>query len=179
MKRKRKLEADRAAASAAQVARLAGVSISRVYRLRQEGRTDGEIIAAAQRRKDEFVLRDVPPLPVDVETNGHAAGAGLSFAAAQTAEKSWSARLKELEYQERSGALIPISYVRHWGMRFLHEAKDLWLRGSSELRDQLAAESDPLACERIVEAFCERVVNTLYQMEKLWEPPPPPPGMAA
>jgi hypothetical protein len=177
MRKKRKLAADRAAASAAQVARLAGVSISRIYRLRQEGKTDSEIIAASERRKEEFVLRDVPPLPMDAATNGHAGV--LSFAAAQAAEKNWSAKLKQVEYQERCGELVPIDYVRHWGLRFLHEARDLWLRGPGELRDQLAAESDPLKCEKIVETFCTRVVDTLYQLEKLWSPPPAPPGMAA
>jgi hypothetical protein len=68
-KRKRNAETNRTEPSAATVARLAGVSISRVYRLRQEGKADAEIIAASPRRKEELVLRGLPVTPV----NGHAA----------------------------------------------------------------------------------------------------------
>jgi hypothetical protein len=175
---KRRRETNRTEPSAATVARLAGVSISRVYRLRQEGRSDAQIIADAQRRR-EFVLRDVPPLPVDVVTNGHAGGAVLSFSAAQAAEKSWSAKLKQVEYQERCGELVPLSYVRHWGTTFLVAARDEMLKAPSELADTLASESDPRVVERTLQTWVERVMLKFYECEKLWSPPPSPPGMAA
>jgi hypothetical protein len=77
MKRKRKAAPDRAEPSAAQIARMSGLSISRVYRLMQEGRTGAEIVAASQRHKEEFALRGLPPVLV----NGHAEDGALSFSA--------------------------------------------------------------------------------------------------
>jgi hypothetical protein len=177
MKRKSKLKSGRAEPSAAQIARLAGISASRVYALRAQGRSDAEIITASAQRRENLALRSLPPVPVN-GGNGHRDNV-VTFAAAQAEREIWTAKLKQLDYQERSGELVPMTYVRHWASRFLLEARDLWTRGPSELRDQLASESDPLACERIVNAFCQRVVSALYRLERIWTQPPPPPGMAA
>jgi hypothetical protein len=163
-----KRETNRTEPSAAQVAKLAGVSISRVYRLRQEGRSDAQIIADAQRRKEEFVLRDLPTVPV----NGHAADGTLSFAAARAAKENWAAKLRQVEYQERSGELIPVSYVRYWGVNFLIAAKDEMLKAPSELADTLAAESNPRAVEEVLRRWVERVMNKFHQLDRLWAPPP-------
>ena len=134
MKRKRKAAPDLAEPSAAQIARMSGISISRVYRLLQEGKTGAQIIASAQRRKDEAALQGLPPVPV----NGHAGGAVLSFAAAQTQKEIWAGKLKQLEYMERCGTLVPISYVKFWGVNFIVAIKDEMMK-VSELRDLMAA----------------------------------------
>jgi hypothetical protein len=162
--------------TAEQIAAVAGVSVQLVYKKLRMGKSAKQIISEASERENRQTLRDMPVTPVDA-VNGHAGV--LSFSAAQAQKENWAAKLKQVEYQERCGELIPVQYVRHWGQRFLMEARDLWLRGPSELRDTLASECDPLACEEIVRTFCERVVNTLYQLERLWTPPPPPPGMVA
>jgi hypothetical protein len=165
MKRKAKAGPDRAEPSAATIARLAGVSIPLVYRKLQEGKTGAEIIAASQRRKEESVLRDLPPVKVDA--NGHAAGA-LSYAGAQAEKERWAAALRKLEFQERTGEVVPVSYIRHWGANFLIAAKDEMLKMPGELQDVLAAESDPLKVAAILRLWVERVMDKYYRLDRLW-----------
>ena len=167
MKKKGKPSADPARPSAAQIARLAGISISRVNALRQQGRTDGEIVAAAQQRREQMVLRDFPTVPV----NGHAADGAVSYAASLAEKEKWTAELRKIEVMRQRRELMPVVYFRYWATKFLAEAKDLWLRGPSELRDQLASETDPICCEALVRGFVEQVVGRLYQCERLWNPP--------
>jgi hypothetical protein len=169
MKPKRKSAPDRAEPTAAQIARMAGISISLVYRKLQEGRTGAEIIAASQRRKEESVVRGLPATPV----NGHAANGTLSLSGAQTEKERWAAALRKLEYQERSGELIPVSYVRHWGVTFLVAAKDEMLKAPGELADTLAAESDPRVVEEVLRRWVERVMDKFYRLDRLWAPTPP------
>ncbi len=172
MKRKPKRKIpDLAAPSAATVARLSGLTISRVYRLRQEGRNDTEIIMGAQQRKQD-ALRALPATPVNGH-NGHAAAAGpLSYNAAQAQEKTWSAKLKELEYLERQGALVPTSYIKFWGVNFITGVKDE-LSKVSELTDALAAETDPARIQKILDDWLNRVCEKLHRLETLWAPQPP------
>jgi hypothetical protein len=171
MKKKRKRNGH-AEFPAAQVAKLAQVSISRVYRLRQEGRSDAEIIRSARQRQEMLALRSLPVTEIG-GANGHAPFGPVSYAASLAEKEKWAAELRRIQVMEKRRELMPVAYFRYWGINFLTEAKDLWLRGPSELRDQLASESDPLACEAIVQGFCERVVDRLAKLERLWSPPGP------
>ena len=128
--------------------------------------TRSEIIArlAEQKARKAEVL-EFPSTTV----NGHAADGGLvTFARAQTAKENWLAALRKLEYQTKCGELIPVSYVRQAGVTFLTEARDVLLRGPSELADALAAEVDPVKCESLLHRWVERVMERFYQTEKLW-----------
>ena len=132
-------------------------------------------IAEAKTRKSElleFPTTAVPataiPTPAIPATNGHAAAGLLSYAGAQAEKERWAAALRKLEYQKKSGELLPVSYVRHWGVTFLTEARDTLLRGPSELADPLAAEVDPRQCEMIVQKWVERVMERFFQLERLW-----------
>ena len=153
--------------TAAEIARMAGVSMSLVYRKLQEGRTPAEIVTAAQQRREQFVLRDLPTTQV----NGHAANGVLSFAAAQAAKENWLAELRKLEVMRERGELIPTAYVRIWGTRFLMAAKDEMQKAPGELQDVLAAESDPVKCRALLEKWVERVLTKFYELERLWGPP--------
>jgi hypothetical protein len=168
MKRKpRRKIPDHAAPTAAAVARLSGLTISRVYRLRQEGRNDTEIIMGAQQRKQD-ALRNLPVTPV----NGHAAADGiLTLSVAQAQEKTWSAKLKELEYLERKGALVPASYIRFWGTNFIVGAIDE-MRKVSELTDTLATESDAARVQKILDDWVGRVCEKIHRLEGLWAQTP-------
>ena len=169
MKPKRKPVVDLAEPTAAQIARMSGVSISRVYRLLQEGRTGAQIVAAAQQRKEEAALNVLPSKPV----KGHGQSNGvLSFSAAQAQRETWTARLRELEFLERQGALIPVSYVKHWGGGFILGVRDE-LRKVGELTDALAAESDPARVQKILDDWLSRVCEKLHRLESLWAPQPP------
>jgi hypothetical protein len=67
--------------------------------------------------------------------------------------------------------LLPVGYIRFWGTKFLVAARDELKNGPSELRDDLAAERDPVACEAIVRRWVDRVLRKFYECEKLWNPP--------
>ena len=166
MKRKRKAIPDHAGPSAAAVARLAGVTVSRVYRLRAEGRSDAEIITAAQQRKQD-TLRGLPSTPV----NGHAADGALTFSAAQAQKETWTARLRELEFLERRGTLVPVSYIKFWGVNFIVGVQDE-MRKVAELTDTLAAESSPAIVQTILDGWVNRVCEKLHRLETLWAAPP-------
>jgi hypothetical protein len=165
--------------SATEIARLSGLSTSRVYTLLAEGRSCFEILLSAERRKQQAAAREVPVLPIDVDVvaplvNGGTSVNGVpSYSASLAKKESMLAELRNVELMQKRGELMPVSYFRHWGMKFLVEAQDLWLQGPSELADRLASESDPLQCEAIVRGFVERVVDRLYKLERLWSPPPP------
>jgi hypothetical protein len=165
--------------SATEIARLSGLSTSRVYTLLAEGRSCFEILLSAQRRKQQAAAREVPVLPVDVDViapaNGgiHVNGAVPSYSESLAKKEAMLAELRNVELMQKRGELMPVSYFRHWGMKFLVEAQDLWEQGPSELADRLASENDPRECEAIVLGFVERVVDRLYKLERLWAPPPP------
>jgi hypothetical protein len=166
MKRTRKAVVDLSEPSAAQIARMSGISVSRVYRLLSEGRTGAQIVAQAQRRKEEAALNVLPTTPV---ANGHAAD--ISFSAAQTQKEIWTGKLRELEYMERCGTLVPNSYVRHWGTGFCIAIRDE-MRKASELRDVLASESNPAQIQTILDNWVSRVLDRIHSLESLWAPSP-------
>jgi hypothetical protein len=176
MKKKSKAAKDRA--PAAQIAKLAGISTSRVYRLRAEGRPDSLIISMSQqRREQQMLLRNLPVTPIDAGSNGHAAHTVLTLSAAQTEKERWAGALRRLEYQERSGELIRVADVRLFCARLLTEAKDILLTGPSELADSLAAETDPQRVEEILRRWLERSLDLIVRL-KLWSERPEAPEAA-
>jgi hypothetical protein len=76
---------------------------------------------------------------------------------------------QELENMLRRGELMPVSYARKWGLRFLIDGRDELLKGASELADALAAESDPLKVAAILRAWLERTMDKFEQLRMLWE----------
>ena len=167
MKRARKPIPGLSEPSAAQIARMSGLSVSRVYRLLSEGRTGAQIVAQAQRRKEEAALNVLPATPV----NGHAANGGLTFAAAQTQKEIWTGKLRELEYMERCGTLVPVSYIKFWGVNFIVGVQDE-MRKVAELTDTLAAESNPAQIQILLDNWVGRVCEKLHRLETLWAAPP-------
>ena len=78
------------------------------------------------------------------------------------------AERSELDNALRRGELIPVTYVRRWGSRFLTDARDTLMTGPSELQDALAAEADPVKCAALMRAWLERVMAKFQQVEGLW-----------
>jgi hypothetical protein len=79
------------------------------------------------------------------------------------------AERQELDNALKRGELVPVSYVRTWGSRFLTDARDTFMTGPSELQDVLAAESDPLQCAAILRQWLERAMTKFHQLESLWQ----------
>jgi hypothetical protein len=160
------------------IAKIADVSIQLVYRKLARGKSASEIIIEAGRWRDkqQMASGDYPVVPYNdvISTNGHSANGygNLSFAAAQTAKENALAELRQLEVLEKKGELIPVAYVRHWGLNFLIQGRQILEWGPTEMRDELAAETDPVKCEAIVRRRDERVLDEFYRLEVLWTQPP-------
>jgi hypothetical protein len=165
----------RAGPSAQEIANIAGVSLTLVNRKLAQGKSPKQIIAEAVER-EQAVGRDILGLPV-VPINGHAAGIP-PFAASQAAKEFHLSRIRQYEADAKAGELMPVSYARFWGLRFLIEGRDILMNGPSELQDSLAAEADPLKVHAILKAWVERIMERFYRLERLWSPPPAPPGMS-
>jgi hypothetical protein len=154
--------------SAQEIANIAGVSLTLVNRKLAQGKSPRQIISEAEAQAQQAALKN----PVNVTdltgTNGHAGNGALTYSAAQASKESWLARLRELDYQERSRELIPITYVRIWASRFLVEGRDILLNAPGELADRLAAESDPRAVEEILRAWTDRIMTHFFELETLW-----------
>jgi hypothetical protein len=105
--------------SPAEVARAAGCSRQLAHRLLQRGMTRSEIIArVAEQNARKADLMEFPTTAVSA-TNGHAAADGmLSYAGAQASKENWSAALRKLEHQKKCGELVPVRYMRRWGVTF-------------------------------------------------------------
>ena len=79
------------------------------------------------------------------------------------------AERQEIENMLRRGELMPVSYARKWGLRYLIDGRDEMLKGPSELADELAAESDPVRVKAILLAWVERIMAKFEQLEMLWK----------
>lgn len=159
--------------SVMQIAAVAGVSETLVRKKLNQGKTARAIIADAELRDQDLSLRVQPYAPPSEGANGHAAADGMmSFARAQTAKENHLAELRRIEVMRLRNELIPTSYVKIWGQRFLVEARDAMLRGPSELQDVLAAESNPPKVNAILTAWVEKVLRKYYELGKLWSEPP-------
>jgi hypothetical protein len=168
--------------SAEVIAKIAKVSVQLVYKKLSRGKTASEIIVEAARwhEMQEASKIEIPIIPFDGMngTDSHALNGygNLSYAAAQAAKERALAELRQLEVMEKRGEVIPLEYVKHWASNFLIQGKQILEWGPAEMRDQLAAESDPLQCEAIVRRRDERVMERFYQLETLWNPPWPRDG---
>jgi hypothetical protein len=166
-----------AGVSAEVIARIANVSVQLVYKKLSRGKSPVEIIIEAARWHEMQVASKVgiPVVPFDgtagvngTDTHVLNGYGNLSFAAAQTAKENALAELRQLEVLEKKGELIPKNYVRHWGLNFLIQGRQILEWGPTEMRDELAAESDPVKCEAIVRRRDERVLDAFYRLEVLW-----------
>ena len=163
MAQKKSKAARRAEPSAQMIANLANVSLPLVYRKLAQGKSAREIIGEAIDRQRQTQVE-----PPDLPLNGHAGNGALSYAQAQAAKETALAELNRLKVMEKQRLLMPVSYFRIWAMRFLVEGKDILLNGPGELRDQLAAESDPIHVEQILRAWVERALMRCWKLETLW-----------
>jgi hypothetical protein len=163
--------------SAAEIARLCDMSTARVYAELAQGRSAFEIIATAQRRKQQ-AARETTVLPVDADIVAHTVNGSVPAYSLSLAKKEAAlAELRRVELMERTKELLLASDMRLFASRLLVEAKDILLAGPSELRDVLAAESDAHAVERTLQRWVERACDKFYQLS-LWTQRPEGPEAA-
>jgi hypothetical protein len=75
------------------------------------------------------------------------------------------ANLRELEYAQKKGQLVPIVLVNAFVGGMIVAARERLMRMPGELRDQLAACIEPIACERMLEREVRLVLAELKEME--------------
>ena len=156
--------------SPTEVAREAQCSRPLASRLLARGFAKEQIVERVRSRKAREAARAVsdnssPP------ANGFPVTPWPTFSQSEARKEHYLAELRNVQLMKERGALIPVSYVRLWGTRFLVEARDVLLRGPNELADTLAVESDPLKCEVIVRKWVERIMARFDQCERLWDGP--------
>ena len=144
--------------------------------------TDQTAPSRAPKRDGQMAL--IPTLPVSPQPVriGQAGGAEYEAALTENAmfEKLGNAKLRraqalaeraEIENEQRRGELVPVAYMRRWGMRFLIDGRDELLKGPSELADSLAAESDPVRAEQILRGWVEQTLAKFANLQALWACP--------
>ena len=155
------------------LAREVGLSATTVSKKLRQGKTPEQIRQeAAQRRGAAPSSGTAPGRPpgssseYDLVIQGRERTSALDDAKLRRARAL--AERSELDNALRRGELMPVSYIRMWGSRFLTDARDTLMTGPSELADMLAAETDPLKTAAIMRAWLERVMGKFHQMERLW-----------
>jgi hypothetical protein len=141
-------------ASGAEVARLAGISRQRANRLLREGRTAGEIILAAELRRDE--LKDDAPI----------SGKPESFAEARTRKESALADLRQIELAHKRRELIPRAQVEAEFSVAIIETRDALLCLPANLREQCDGQPAHVI-ERLLDTELRQVLTAFASKTKM------------
>jgi hypothetical protein len=132
--------------SGAELAREIGQSEGTVSRKRGQGLTDDEIRQEANERA---------AVEKTFEANKE------NVRDAKTRKETALADLAELQVAEKKSELIPYADVNKWVSTNIIRARDILLRISPELRDRLAAETDPVKCGELIDAEVYRALAEL------------------
>jgi hypothetical protein len=84
---------------------------------------------------------------------------------AETRKETALADLRELELAQKRGELAPVVLLNAFMGGCIVKARDRLMRLPGELRDRLAANSDPIQCERMVEKEIRAALAELKSME--------------
>jgi hypothetical protein len=76
----------------------------------------------------------------------------------------------EFENQQLRSRLIPRVYLEEWTKRFLRYAREVLLKGPSELSKVLATEADPLKCNEVLSSWVRQTMAKLAETDEVWAP---------
>jgi hypothetical protein len=138
---------------ASALARELKVSVSTVSKKRLAGKTDAEIRAEAA----EWHAKEA-----QVESRS----GDTSLTEAKRRNQLALAQLNELELAQKRGELIAFADVNHFVSTMIIRARDILLRIAAELRDRLAAESDPIKCGELIEDEIHRALGELKEVPR-------------
>jgi len=71
---------------------------------------------------------------------------------------------RELTVMQKRKELLPVKEINAWFNKQFSLARNILIRMPSELRDRLAAETDPTKCEELVEVEVRRALQQLKEM---------------
>lgn len=135
----------------AELARELGISKSVVSVKRLAGKSDEQIRQEARDRNNkEAVSKNVYQNINESKAQKLAADAALA----------------ELELAQKSGQLISYEFVNQVVSTMIIRARDILLRIAPELRDRLAAETDPIKIHEMIEAEIVRALGELKEVPK-------------
>ena len=144
--------------SPTEVARAAGCSRPLAHRLLARGMTVAAIVERCRVRREQEAARTAGGLAA--RRNGGSNGVGnggngnggngtngiaplLSYSAAQAAKENWLYRLRQQEYEQKAGELVPIAEVRQWQAHLWIPLLQSLRHLPSELRDSFDLLSGP------------------------------------
>lgn len=89
------------------------------------------------------------------------------YRAARAVRESFEARLREMEYRQKSGELVSRTEVREAAFKVSRRARDMLLAVASRLGPVLAGTSDPRECIRLIRTETDRVAAEMAKLEEL------------
>ena len=156
------MAAGRELVSQAEYARHRGVSRQYISRLAKAGvlvMRGGKVDVAAS----DAVLDDRPEEISEAATSGpvEAGAQTTTYAQAKLADMLFRARLRKLEYETKSGKLIPTDEVKVVWFKQARQIRDKLLAMPAKLAPQLAAVSEVRAVRELLDAEIEGILRGL------------------
>jgi hypothetical protein len=88
---------------------------------------------------------------------------GQSYFEAQRQREWIRVQKDQLELDLRRQQVVELAPINAWGAGMILKAREELLRIAPELRDRLAQEADPIACEQLVAARIQSALNVLAE----------------
>ena len=79
------------------------------------------------------------------------------------------ANAQEIANAIKQGEWVELKRVRTWGEGVVKNTIGLVMRVPGQLRDPIAAETDPVKCDEMIAGELKRVVEEIQKMEELWK----------
>ena len=92
-----------------------------------------------------------------------------SFTSAQRRRVVALADAQEIANAIKRGEWIELKRVQVWGEGVVKNTIGLVMRVPGQLRDPIAAETDPVKCDEMMTGELKRVVGEIQKMEELWK----------
>lgn len=120
---------------------------------------------ASQPRGDKRPAQPVQAPPPDIPAGPAGTGAGANYAKARAVRETFAAKLAQLEYEEKSGSLIPVDQVKlaqhSQGMRVREAVLNIPDRVTAALAAALGREIDPHTVHVTLEAELRTILQEL------------------
>jgi|SRR6185369_10499942 len=96
-------------------------------------------------------------------SRGEPDGEDKSFFEAQRREAWIKVQDREIDLAKKKGSVVELAAINDWALGMIKKCKEELLRIGPELRDRLAQEADPTACEQLVMQRIKRALHALAE----------------
>ncbi|HEY4360086.1 MAG TPA: hypothetical protein VGN17_03925 [Bryobacteraceae bacterium] len=143
-----------------ELAMQADINVGTASRKLKQGKSPEQIIEEAQQWRHQMSQRSQKRASEKAAPDGD-----ISYIEAQRLKEIALKNLRELEYQVKSGDLVPVAEVNAWVAGMIIEARNILLRIAPELRDRLCIEQDPAEIDRLISQEVDRVLQRLAEFK--------------